>query len=122
MNSGMNISQDNALLIGKMIMLSSKAYQNLPETHFQERYFYFKNPEMRMAYKMHIRKNSIGSNAKGNKPQHSRRSHIRKAHWHYYNAGSGDSKRLELRWVREISVNDNTDAHSVRIVLVRQNR
>lgn len=67
-------------------------------------------------------KNSIGSNAKGNKSQNSRRSHIRKAHWHYYNVGSGDSKRLELRWVREISVNDNTAAHSVRIVLVRQNR
>lgn len=48
---------------------------------------------------------------------HSPRGHIRRAHWHSYWVGSGESRRLELRWLPPIAVNlDQAQAPTVRRV------
>lgn len=54
-----------------------------------------------------------------------RRPHPRRAHWHHYWVGSRkdtESRRLVLRWIPEIVVNQKEDDVPVRIILVRSNR
>ena len=54
-----------------------------------------------------------------------RRPHPRRAHWHHYWVGSrmdSESRRLVLKWIPEIVVNQKEDDLPVRIILVRSNR
>ncbi len=45
------------------------------------------------------------------------RGHIRRAHWHSFWVGSGDSRRLDLRWLPPIAVNlDSPESPTVRRV------
>lgn len=51
-----------------------------------------------------------------------RRPHPRRAHWHHYWVGSRkdmESRRLVLKWIPEIVVNQKEDDMPVRIILVR---
>ena len=46
-------------------------------------------------------------------------SHYRSAHWHHYWVGSGDDKRLIIKWVEGVFVKGNGDeAKNVRVCKV----
>lgn len=45
-------------------------------------------------------------------------SHYRSAHWHHYWVGSGDDKKLIIKWVEGIFVNGDKEARNVRVCKV----
>lgn len=45
-------------------------------------------------------------------------SHYRSAHWHHYWVGSGDDKKLIIKWVEGVFVNGNKEARNVRVCKV----
>lgn len=59
---------------------------------------------------------SANDNASGIK----KRSHLRRAHWHHYWAGSGDDKKLILRWVNSTIINSGEDEPPATIIRVNQ--
>lgn len=58
---------------------------------------------------------SANENASGIK----KRSHLRRAHWHHYWTGSGDDKKLILRWINSTIINpdegDETPATIIKL-------
>ncbi|MGM9763528.1 MAG: AcrVA2 family anti-CRISPR protein [Candidatus Cryptobacteroides sp.] len=46
-----------------------------------------------------------------------KRSHLRRAHWHHYWAGSGDNKKLILRWINSIIINPDEDVETPATII-----
>ena len=72
-----------------------------------------------------MKKQRRPAKAKNNAASPVRKPYPRRAHWHHYWVGSQkipESRRLVLKWIPEIVVNQKEDDVPVRIILVRSNR
>lgn len=72
-----------------------------------------------------IKKQRRRSKANDSADSAPRKPHPRRAHWHHYWVGSkndAESRRLILKWLPEIVVNQKEEDLPVRIVLVQNNR
>lgn len=47
-----------------------------------------------------------------------KRSHLRRAHWHHYWTGSGDDKKLILRWINSTIINAGEDETPATIIKI----
>lgn len=57
-----------------------------------------------------------------NSPLWQIRSHLRRAHWHHYWAGSGENKKLILRWINSTIVNQHLGEESPATIIKIENK
>ena len=57
-----------------------------------------------------------------NNPAWQVRSHLRRAHWHHFWTGSGENKKLILRWVNSIIVNQHLGEDSPATIIKIENK